>query len=64
MQVSSVILLATRPDGSQQWPKHVKTKLVPIVVVLLQVFSEYFCFPCQCSFHQILHPHNHPGQVQ
>jgi hypothetical protein len=29
-----------------------------------QVFSEYFCFPCQSSFHQILHPHNHPGQVQ
>jgi hypothetical protein len=28
-----------------------------------QVFSEYFGFPCH-SFHQILHPHNHPGQVQ
>jgi hypothetical protein len=26
-----------------------------------QVFSEYFGFPC---LHQILHPHNHPGQVQ
>jgi hypothetical protein len=27
-----------------------------------QVFSDYFCFPCQkCSFHQPLHPHNHPG---
>jgi hypothetical protein len=25
-----------------------------------QVFSEYFGFPCH-SFHQILHPHNHPG---
>jgi hypothetical protein len=21
-------------------------------------------FPCQSSFHQILHPHNHPRQVQ
>jgi hypothetical protein len=29
-----------------------------------QVFSEYFGFPCQSSFHQILHLHNHPGQVQ
>jgi hypothetical protein len=30
-----------------------------------QVFSEYFGFPCQNrSFHQLLHPHNHPGQVQ
>jgi hypothetical protein len=28
-----------------------------------QVLSEYFGFPCH-SFHQILHPHNHPGQVQ
>jgi hypothetical protein len=33
-------------------------------VVLGQVFSEYFGFPCQSSFHQILHPHNHPEQVQ
>jgi hypothetical protein len=28
------------------------------------VFSEYFSFPCQSAFHQILHHHNHPGQVQ
>jgi hypothetical protein len=29
-----------------------------------QVFSEYFGFPCQNnSFQQILHPDNHPGQV-
>jgi hypothetical protein len=33
-------------------------------VALGQIFSEYFSFPCQSSFHQILHPHNHPGQVQ
>jgi hypothetical protein len=33
-------------------------------LVLGQVFSEYFGFPCQSSFHQILHHHNHPGQVQ
>jgi hypothetical protein len=32
-------------------------------VALGQVFSEYFGFPCQSSFHQILH-HKHPGQVQ
>jgi hypothetical protein len=31
-------------------------------VVLGQVFSKYFGFPCQSSFHQILHHHNHPGQ--
>jgi hypothetical protein len=24
------------------------------------VFSEYFGFPCQSSFHQFLHHHNHP----
>jgi hypothetical protein len=34
-------------------------------VALGQVFSEYFGFPCQSSFHQILHHHhNHSGQVQ
>jgi hypothetical protein len=33
-------------------------------VALGQVFSENFGFPCQSSFHQILYPHNHPGQLQ
>jgi hypothetical protein len=33
-------------------------------VALGQVFSKYFGFHCQSSFHQILHHHNHPGQVQ
>jgi hypothetical protein len=33
-------------------------------VALGQVSSEYFGFPCLSSFHQILHHHNHPGQVQ
>jgi hypothetical protein len=33
-------------------------------VALGQVFSEYFGFPCQSSFRQILHHHNHPEQVQ
>jgi hypothetical protein len=26
-----------------------------------QVFSQYFGFPCQSSFHQFPHHHNHPG---
>jgi hypothetical protein len=30
-------------------------------VALGQVFSEYFKSPCQPSFHQILHHHNHTG---
>jgi hypothetical protein len=30
-----------------------------------QVFSEYFGLPCQNrSFHQLLHAHNHRGQVK
>jgi hypothetical protein len=29
-----------------------------------QVFSEYFDFPCQSSFHQCLHNHNQPGLAQ
>jgi hypothetical protein len=28
-------------------------------VALAQVFSEYFGFPCQSSFHQFLHNHHH-----
>jgi hypothetical protein len=29
-----------------------------------QVFSKYFDIPCQnCSFYQILHHHNHHGQL-
>jgi hypothetical protein len=32
-------------------------------VALGKVFSEYFGFPCQSSFHQLLHSHHHlsPG---
>jgi hypothetical protein len=33
-------------------------------VALGQVFSEYFRFPSQSSFHYILHHHNHPGLAQ
>jgi hypothetical protein len=33
-------------------------------VALGQLFSEYFDSPCQSLFHQILHHHNYPGQVQ
>jgi hypothetical protein len=32
-------------------------------VALGQIFSEYFDFPCQYSFHQILYLHNHAGQL-
>jgi hypothetical protein len=28
-------------------------------VALWQVFSEYFSFPCQFSFHRLLHTHHH-----
>jgi hypothetical protein len=28
-------------------------------VALGQVFSQYFGFPCQSSFHQFLHNHHH-----
>jgi hypothetical protein len=33
-------------------------------VASVQVFSEYFGFPCQNRlFHQLHHHHNHPGQL-
>jgi hypothetical protein len=28
-------------------------------VALGQVFSKYFCFPCQFSFHRLLHSHHY-----
>jgi hypothetical protein len=34
-------------------------KFVVDKVALGQVFSEYFGFPCQFSFHQFLHNHHH-----
>jgi hypothetical protein len=34
-------------------------------VMLAQVFSEYFGFHCQFSFHRLFHIHyHHPGLVQ
>jgi hypothetical protein len=33
-------------------------------VALVQVLPEYFGFPCQYLFQQMLHPHKHPWQVQ
>jgi hypothetical protein len=33
-------------------------------VTLGQVFSKYFGFPSQSSFHQFLYRHNHPGLAQ
>jgi hypothetical protein len=32
-------------------------------VALGQVFSEYFGFPCQSSFHHIFQTHDHPGHM-
>jgi hypothetical protein len=46
-----------------QRPGSGQVGLVVDKVALGQVVSEYFSFPCQSSFHQILNPHN-PGQVQ
>jgi hypothetical protein len=43
---------------------HESHGLVVDKVELRQVFSEYFGFPCQSSFHQFLHHHNHPGLAQ
>jgi hypothetical protein len=41
------------------WAEHVG--FVVDKVALGQVFSEYFGFPCQPLFHQMLHHHNHLG---
>jgi predicted glycosyl hydrolase (DUF1957 family) len=46
---------------------HFQSEHVGFVVdkaALGQVFSQYFGFPCQASFHQFLQHHNHPGLAQ
>jgi hypothetical protein len=55
-------LLPTAAARIRAWSGHVG--FVVDKVALGQVFSEYFGFPCQLSFQQILHPPNQPGQVQ
>jgi hypothetical protein len=45
----------------------VREKHVGFVVdkaALGQVFSKYFGFPCQSSFHQFIYHHKHPGLAQ
>jgi hypothetical protein len=54
--------LPTAAARVRAWSAHVG--FVVDKVALGQVFSEYFGLLCQSSIHQILHPHNHPGQVQ
>jgi hypothetical protein len=51
--------------GAARVPARVwKVGFVVDKVALGQIFSEYFVFPSQSSFHQIIHHHNHQGQVQ
>jgi hypothetical protein len=50
--------LASNRGAPGSIPGLVKWNLV-VKVALRQVFSEYFSFPCQSSFHQLLHNHPH-----
>jgi hypothetical protein len=56
---TSFYMIGLRP----QWPgfefESGHVGFVVDKVALGQVFSEYFSFPCQSSFHQLLHSH-HP----
>jgi hypothetical protein len=54
--------LPTAAAWVRAWTEHVR--FVMSKVSLGPVFSEYFDFPCQSSFHQIVHHHNHPGLAQ
>jgi hypothetical protein len=47
------------PRRSRFEPDSDRAGFVVDKVELGQVFSEYFCFPCQSSFHQLLHNHHH-----
>jgi hypothetical protein len=59
-------LLFAVPNLWDMYATVVSVGFVVDKVALGQVFSEYFGFPCQSSFHQLLH--NHPylsfGAVQ
>jgi hypothetical protein len=48
-----------RPLPTQNKPRSGHVEFVVDKVALGQVFSEYFGFPCQSSFHQLLHNHPH-----
>jgi hypothetical protein len=43
----------------QRRPRSGHVGFVVDKVALGKVFSEYFCFPCQFSFHRLLHNHQH-----
>jgi hypothetical protein len=45
--------------GASDKPGFIHVGYVVDKVALGQVFSEYFGFPCQSSFHQYLHNHCH-----
>jgi hypothetical protein len=49
--------MASHRGGPGLSPGHVRS--VVDEATLQQVFSEYFNFPCQLSFHQMLHNHHH-----
>jgi hypothetical protein len=49
----NIRLVAGIPPGLVMWDLWLDK------VALGQVFSEYFGFPCQSSFHQFLHNHHH-----
>jgi hypothetical protein len=55
-QAASRRLLPLRPGFD---PRSGHVGFVVDKVALGQVFSEYFGFPCQSSFHQLLHNHHH-----
>jgi hypothetical protein len=54
-------LIPRRRPGFESGSGHVE--FVVDKVALEQVFSEYYGFPCQFSFHRLLHNH-HPALVQ
>jgi hypothetical protein len=52
------------PTAAAQVASRQHVRFVVDKVALGQVFSKYFGFPCQSSFHQFLNHHNHLGLAQ
>jgi hypothetical protein len=57
----SVLVAGFPPQRPEFDPRSGYVVFVMDKVVLGQVFSEYFCFPCQFSFHPLLHTHLSSG---
>jgi hypothetical protein len=59
IEPSAVFMFVTAVFSNMAWCPSGYMEFVVDRMPMGQVFSEYFSFPCQFSFHRLLHTHNH-----